>query len=313
MATNIPPHNLGEVIDACQALIENPDLTSEELIEYIPGPDFPTGGIMLGRSGARKAYLEGRGSVIMRAKTRVEEIRKDRFAIVIDEICYQVNKSTMIEKIAELVRDGKIDGVSDIRDESDRKGMSVVIELKRGAIPKVLINNIYKHTQLQTTFGAIMLAIDNGQPRVMNLAELLRCFITHRFEVITRRTKFELNKAEERAHILEGFAIALENLDQVIALIRASADTATARAQLEERFGLSQRQAQAILEMRLRSLTAMERQKVMDELEELRAKIADLKDLHSRCQLGAIRNTGQQSVGRAEGVRCLVLDAVQRR
>ncbi len=221
MATNIPPHNLGEVIDACQALIENPDLTSEELIEYIPGPDFPTGGIMLGRSGARKAYLEGRGSVIMRAKTRVEEIRKDRFAIVIDEICYQVNKSTMIEKIAEQVREKKIDGIAHVQDEFDRNGVRVVIELKRDATAEVVMNQLYRFTPMQTYFGCNMLALNGGRPEQLTLRKFLTSFIDFREDVVARRTAYLLRKARERSHILCGLAVAVTNIDEVVATIRS--------------------------------------------------------------------------------------------
>ncbi len=235
MATNIPPHNLGEVIDACQALIENPDLTSEDLIEYIPGPDFPTGGIMLGRSGARKAYLEGRGSVIMRAKTRVEEIRKDRFAIVIDEIPYQVNKSTMIEKIAEQVREKKIEGIAHVQDESDRNGVRVVIELKRDATAEVVMNQLFRYTPMQTYFGCNMLALNGGRPEQLTLRRFLTSFIDFREDVVARRTAFLLRKARERSHILCGLAVAVTNIDEIVATIRSSADASEAREKLMTR------------------------------------------------------------------------------
>ena len=305
MATNIPPHNLGEVIDACQALIENPDLTSEELIEYIPGPDFPTGGIMLGRSGARKAYLEGRGSVIMRAKTRVEEIRKDRFAIVIDEICYQVNKSTMIEKIAEQVREKKIDGIAHVQDESDRNGVRVVIELKRDATAEVVMNQLYRFTPMQTYFGCNMLALNGGRPEQLTLRKVLTSFIDFREDVVARRTAYLLRKARERSHILCGLAVAVTNIDEVVATIRSSADAAEAREKLMTRrwpaeqilqyialiddpthtanddgtYNLSEAQARAILELRLQRLTQIGVKEVTDELEELAKKIKEYLEI----------------------------------
>ncbi|MEQ3631079.1 MAG: DNA gyrase subunit A, partial [Sulfitobacter sp.] len=235
MATNIPPHNLGEVIDACLALIDDPDLTSEQLIDYVPGPDFPTGGIMLGRSGARKAYLEGRGSVVIRAKTRVEEIRKDRWAIVIDEIPYQVNKATMIEKIAEQVRDKKIDGIAHVQDESDRNGVRVVVELKRDATAEVVMNQLYRFTPMQTYFGCNMLALNGGRPEQLTLRKFLSYFIDFREEVVARRTAYLLRKARERSHILCGLAVAVTNIDEVVATIRASADAAEAREKLMTR------------------------------------------------------------------------------
>ena len=307
MATNIPPHNLGEVIDACQALIENPDLTSEELIEYIPGPDFPTGGIMLGRSGARKAYLEGRGSVIMRAKTRVEEIRKDRFAIVIDEICYQVNKSTMIEKIAEQVREKKIDGIAHVQDESDRNGVRVVIELKRDATAEVVMNQLYRFTPMQTYFGGNMLALNGGVPEQLTLRKFLTSFIDFREDVVARRTAYLLRKARERSHILCGLAVAVTNIDEVVATIRSSADAAEAREKLMTRrwpaeqilqyialiddpthtanddgtYNLSEAQARAILELRLQRLTQIGVKEVTDELEELAKKIKEYLEILS--------------------------------
>ena len=305
MATNIPPHNLGEVIDACQALIENPDLTSEELIEYIPGPDFPTGGIMLGRAGARKAYLEGRGSVIMRAKTRVEEIRKDRFAIVIDEICYQVNKSTMIEKIAEQVREKKIDGIAHVQDESDRNGVRVVIELKRDATAEVVMNQLYRFTPMQTYFGCNMLALNGGRPEQLTLRKFLTSFIDFREDVVARRTAYLLRKARERSHILCGLAVAVTNIDEVVATIRSSADAAEAREKLMTRrwpaeqilqyialiddpthtanddgtYNLSEAQARAILELRLQRLTQIGVKEVTDELEELAKKIKEYLEI----------------------------------
>ena len=312
MATNIPPHNLGEVIKATLALIETPDLTTEELIEYVPGPDFPTGGIMLGRTGARKAYLEGRGSVIVRSKTRVEEIRKDRYAIVIDEIPYQVNKASMIEKIAEQVREGKIEGVAHVQDESDRNGVRVVIELKRDATPEVVLNQCFRFTPMQTYFGCNMLALNGGRPETLTLRRFLTSFIAFREEVVARRTAFELRKARERSHILCGLAVAVTNVDEIVATIRASADPAEARAKLMERrwpagdileyialiddpthranddgtYNLSETQARAILELRLQRLTAMGVKEVTDELQTLAAAIREYLDiLRSRTRI----------------------------
>ena len=278
MATNVPPHNLTELGEALVLEAENPDCTLDDLLEKIPGPDFPTGGLLCGADGVRNYFATGRGHLTLRAKAGFEESKRG-MRIVVTEIPYQVNKSVLLERMADLVRDGRIQGITDLRDESNREGMRIVVELRRDASEDIILNQLYKMTPLQTTFGVNLLALVGGRPQTLSIKQALRHFIEFRKEVVIRRAIYELARAEERAHILEGFAIALDNLDQVIALIRASADTATARSQLEERFGLSQRQAQAILEMRLRSLTAMERQKVMDELEELRAKIADLKDL----------------------------------
>jgi len=315
MATNIPPHNLGEVIDATLALIEEPDLTSEQLIEYIPGPDFPTGGIMLGRSGARKAYLEGRGSVVVRAKTRVEELRKDRWAIIIDEIPYQVNKSTMIEKIAEQVREKKIDGIAHVQDESDRNGVRVVIELKRDATAEVVMNQLYRFTPMQTYFGCNMLALNGGRPETLTLRRFLTSFVDFREEVVARRTAFLLRKARERSHILCGLAVAVTNIDEVVQTIRSSADATEARERLMSRrwpaadilpyialiddpthtanddgtYNLSEAQARAILELRLQRLTQIGVKEVTDELEELAAKIKEyLEILGSRERIMAI-------------------------
>lgn len=305
MATNIPPHNLGEVIDATLALIEAPDLQSHELMEYVPAPDFPTGGIILGRSGARKAYLEGRGSVIMRAKTHVEEIRKDRYAIVVDEVPYQVNKSSMIEKIAELVREKKVEGLHHVQDESDRFGVRVVIELKRDATPEVVLNQLFRFTPLQQHFGCNMLALNNGRPEQLDLRGFLTSFVAFREEVVTRRTAFDLRKARERAHILCGLAVAVSNVDEIVQTIRGSADPAEAREKLMTRrwpaqdiapyiqliddpshtmnedgtYYLSETQARAILELRLQRLTAIGVKEVTDELEELSGKITDYLDI----------------------------------
>ncbi|MEP1612595.1 MAG: DNA gyrase subunit A [Roseobacter sp.] len=305
MATNIPPHNLGEVVNATLALIEEPDLTSEQLIEYVPGPDFPTGGIMLGRSGARKAYLEGRGSVIIRAKTRVEEIRKDRWAIVVDEIPYQVNKATMIEKIAEQVREKKIEGIAHVQDESDRNGVRVVVELKRDATAEVVMNQLYRFTPLQTYFGCNMLALNGGRPEQLTLRKFLTYFIDFREEVVARRTAYLLRKARERSHILCGLAVAVTNIDEIVATIRSSADAAEARAKLMTRrwpaqgilpyialiddpthtanddgtYNLSETQARAILELRLQRLTQIGVKEVTDELEELAGKIKEYLEI----------------------------------
>ena len=318
MATNIPPHNLGEVIDACQALIEDADLTSEQLMDYVQAPDFPTGGIILGRAGARKAYLEGRGSVIIRAKTRIEEIRKDRYAIVLDEIPYQVNKASMIEKIAELVRDKKLEGISHVQDESDRLGVRVVIELKRDATAEVVLNQLFRFTSMQTHFGCNMLALNGGRPEQLTLRGFLTAFLDFREEVVARRTAFELRKARERSHILCGLAVAVSNVDEVVATIRASADAAEARHKLMTRrwpageileyialiddpthtanddgtYNLSEAQARAILELRLQRLTQIGVKEVTDELQDLAAKIRDyLAILGSRDRILSIIST----------------------
>ncbi|WP_259965663.1 DNA gyrase subunit A [Leisingera aquaemixtae] len=307
MATNIPPHNLGEVVDATLALIEDPDLTSEQLIDYIPGPDFPTGALMLGRAGARKAYLEGRGSVIIRAKTRVEEIRKDRYAIVVDEIPYQVNKAAMIEKIAEQVREKKIEGVAHVQDESDRNGVRVVVELKRDATPEVVLNQLYRFTPMQTYFGCNMLALNGGRPEQLTLRRFLTSFIDFREDVVARRTAHLLRKARERSHILCGLAVAVTNIDEIVTTIRQSADAAEAREKLMTRrwpaqpileyialiddpthtanddgtYNLSEAQARAILELRLQRLTQIGVKEVTDELEELAGKIKDYLEILS--------------------------------
>ena len=315
MATRIPPHNLGEVIDGTLALIENPDLSTERLIEIIPAPDFPTGALILGRSGARKAYLEGRGSVIIRSKTHIEEVRKDRFAIIIDEVPYQVNKSRMIEIIAEQVREKKIEGISNVADESDRIGVRVVIELKRDATPDVVLNQLFRFTPMQTSFACNMLALNGGRPETLALRDFLSHFITFREEVVARRTAFELKKARERSHILCGLAVAVSNVDEVVRTIRASADAAEAREKLMTRrwpageiapfirliddpshtmnpdgsYNLSEVQARAILDLRLQRLTALGVKEVTDELEDLALKIKDyLVVLGSRERIMAI-------------------------
>lgn len=276
MATNIPPHNLGEVIDGVQALIKNPELTSLDLMEYIKGPDFPTAGFILGRSGIRQAYQTGRGSVTMRAKANIEE-NNNKARIVVYELPYQVNKARLVEKIAELVREKRIEGITDLRDESDRNGMRIVIELRRDVNPNVVLNNLYKHTAMQSTFGINMLAIVNNEPKVLNLRDVLYHYLQHQIEVIRRRTIFDLKKAEARAHILEGLRIALDHLDEVIALIRASNTTEEAREGLINKFTLSAEQAQAILDMRLQRLTGLERDKIENEYQELLAKITEYK------------------------------------
>jgi len=283
MATNIPPHNLGELVDGLVALIHNPEITEKELMRYIPAPDFPTGGQILGRSGIKDAYTTGRGSITMRGVAQVETIehrgRPDKEAIIVTELPYQTNKAALIEKIAELVNDKRIEGISDIRDESDRRGMRIVIELKRDAYPRVVLNNLYKQTPLQSNFGANMLALVGNEPQLLTIKQFLEVFLEFRIETITRRTQYELRKAEERDHLLQGLLIALENLDAVIAVIRAAADTATAKSQLIEQFGLSEAQADAILQMQLRRLTALEAQKIQAEHEELQVRIADLQDI----------------------------------
>ena len=265
MATNIPPHNLGEVVDGLVMLIDNPDVEVPQLMTAIKGPDFPTGAIILGTEGIKNAYNTGRGIVKIRARAEIEPMQKGKHRIVITEIPYQVNKARLIEGIAQLVKDGVIEGITDLRDESDRRGMGVVIELKSDAVPDVVLNQLYKHTQLQTSFGIIMLALVNGHPRILNLKQILNYYLEHQKDVITRRTRYELGKAKERAHILEGLKIALDHLDEVISTIRSSANADTAKAALMEKFSLSQRQAQAILDMRLQRLTGLERKKIDDE------------------------------------------------
>ena len=311
MATNIPPHNLGEVIDGCLAIIENSDAGIEELMEIIPGPDFPTGGIILGKMGIRDAYMTGRGSIIMRAKAEIQDIRKDRTAIIVSEIPYQVNKSRLLERIGEVVRDKMIDGISDLRDESDRDGVRVVIELKRDAVGEVVLSQLYKHTSMQTSFGVNMLALNRGRPEQLNLKDILAAFIAFREDVITKRTNYLLRKARERAHILAGLLVALNNIEDIIILIRSAADATEARTGLMSRdwlassveefiqiiddpeyvvtdgkYRLSDLQARAILELRLQRLTGMERGKLIEETKELSGKIHEyLEILQSRSRL----------------------------
>lgn len=277
MATNIPPHQLGEVIDALLAISKNPELTVLELMDYIPGPDFPTAGILMGRSGIRRAYETGRGSIILRARTDIEEKANGKETIIVHEIPYQVNKAKLIERIAELVRDKKIDGITDLRDESDREGMRIVMEIRRDANASVVLNNLYKYTAMQTSFGINMLALVDGHPKVLSLKECLTHYLAHQQEIIRRRTQFELNKAEARAHILEGLRIALDHIDRIITLIRGSQTADLARVGLIEQFGLSEKQAQAILDMRLQRLTGLEREKIEEEYQSLMALITELK------------------------------------
>ena len=277
MATNIPPHNLGEAIDATIAVMENPDISLDELLQIMPGPDFPTGATIMGRAGIREAYETGHGSITIRAKAHVEKSTSGRNRIVVTEIPYQVNKAKLIEKIADLVKQKTVTEISGLNDESDRKGMRIVIDLKRGEEPQVVLNKLYKHTQLQTGFGINNLALVNGVPHILSLKDMLYNYIDHQVDVIQRRTRYELRKAEERAHILEGLVIALDNIDEVISIIRSSRDDAEARAKLIERFGLSEVQSNHILEMRLRRLTGLEREKIETELAELREKIAYYK------------------------------------
>ncbi|NVJ93628.1 MAG: DNA topoisomerase 4 subunit A, partial [Methylocystaceae bacterium] len=312
MATNIPPHNLGELIDACCALIDDPTLTIDDLIrDYVFGPDFPTGGIILGQTGLRSAFHTGRGSVVMRGKTEIEEIRKDRMAIIITEIPYQVNKARMIENMAILVRDKKIEGISDLRDESDRQGVRVVVEIKKGHHPEIVLNQLFKFTALQTSFGVNMLALNKGRPELMNLKQVLQAFIEFREEVITRRTIYELGKARDKAHVLAGLAVAVVNIDEVIKLIREAQDPQIARTELMERaweagevvplielldepdrqvvdgkYKLSEIQAKAILDLRLHRLTGLERDKIANDLRELGVEIEEyLSILRSREKL----------------------------
>ncbi|MEO1340011.1 MAG: DNA topoisomerase (ATP-hydrolyzing), partial [Cyanobacteria bacterium J06635_13] len=283
MATNIPPHNLGEVIEGTIALIHNPEISDLDLMQYIKGPDFPTGGQIIGRAGIKEAYTTGRGSITMRGVAEIETIsqagRADKEAIIITQLPYQTNKSSLIEKIADLVNDKRIDGISDIRDESDRTGMRVVIELKRDAYPRVVLNNLYKQTAVQSNFGANMLALVNNDPQLLTIRRFLEVFLSFRVEAITRRTRYQLRKAEERDHLLQGLLIALENIDAIIGLIRGAADTASAKSELVEGFGLSETQSDAILQMQLRRLTALEAEKIQAEHEDLQTQIADLNDI----------------------------------
>lgn len=277
MATNIPPHNITEVISGVLALIDNPEMEGEELLKYIKGPDFPTSGIILGYQGIRDAYLTGRGKVLVRARANIEVTRNDRERIIISEIPYQVNKTNLIEKIVDLVQTKKVEGISDIRDESDRDGLRVVIEIKRDGNALSILNTLYKHSQMQTTFGVIMLALVNGEPKILTLKETLRHFVDHRHEIVVRRTKYELEEAEKRAHILEGLKIAIDNIDEIIALIKKSRDPETAKTNLMSRFKLSEIQSKAILDMRLQRLTGLERKKIEEEYKEILKLIEKLR------------------------------------
>ena len=279
MATNMPPHNLLETAEAIAAYIEDPSISVEGLMRHIPGPDFPTGGLIYGRRGIREAYTTGRGKITVRAKFVLETMRGGREQIVFTEIPYAVNKTTLITRIADLVRDKALEGVSDLRDESDREGLRIVLELRKGAIPKLVLNRLFMHTPLQTTFGVINLALVGGRPKCLSLKELIQYFVEHRVDVVTRRSKYELRKAEERAHILRGLVVALDNIDEVVAIIKASRNVENARARLMERFSLSEAQAQAIVDMRLGRLTALETEKLLAELSEIEARIAYLRDL----------------------------------
>jgi DNA gyrase subunit A len=282
MATNIPPHNLREVIDACTHLIDNPDADVTDLMQHVRGPDFPTGGYICGMNGIHEAYMTGRGRVVMRAKATIEEPDQGKPRIIVTEIPFMVNKSRMIEQIAALVREKKLTEITGLRDESDRDGIRVVIELKRDAIPQIVLNQLYKHTQLQSTFGVIMLALVHGVPKIMDLREMIQHFLDHRHVVVVRRSQYDLDQATAREHILEGLKIAVDNIDEVVELIRSSPDTDTANGRLQERFGLSETQAKAILDMRLGRLTGLEIEKLETELGEVRATIADLRDILAR-------------------------------
>jgi DNA gyrase subunit A len=314
MATNIPPHNLKEIIDATVLLLEKPDASLKEVMKLVPGPDLPTGGYIAGREGIAQAYEKGRGSFIMRAKASIEQVGKERENIVITEIPYQVNKSRLVERIAELVHTKKIEGISDVRDESDREGMRVVVEVKRGEEAQLVLNHLYKLTQMQESFGMILLAITGGQPREMGLLQFLRLFLEHRREVVVRRTRYDLRKAEEREHILLGFAKALEHLDEVIKLIRRSKSPKEAKEGLIERWSFSDRQAQAILDLQLHRLTQMEREKILEELKQIQAKIAELKEiLASEKKLKQVIVSELRDIQKefGDGRRTQIVDAVE--
>jgi DNA gyrase subunit A len=314
MATNIPPHNLREIVEATILLLEKPDTSLREILKLVPGPDFPTGGYIAGRGGIEQAYTKGRGSFIMRAKAAIEQVGKDRENIVITELPYQVNKARLVERIAELVQTKKIEGISDVRDESDREGMRVVVEVKRGEESQLVLNHLYKHTQMQESFGMILLAIAGGQPREMGLVEFLRLFLEHRRDVVLRRTRFDLRKAEEREHILLGYEKALDHLDEIIKLIRRSKSPKEAKEGLMERWEFSDRQAQAILDLQLHRLTQMEREKIAEELKQIQARIAELKEI-----LGSEKRLKQVIVGELREVqkdygddrRTQIVDAVE--
>jgi len=299
MATNIPPHNLGEVVDAMDYLIDNPDASVSELMEYIPGPDFPTGATIMGRSCIRAAYATGRGKIVVRAKAEIVDEKNGRFKIIVTELPYQVNKARLIESIADMVKDKRIEGISNIEDHSDRNGMHIEIDVKRDASPQIVLNQLFSYSQLQVTFGVIMIAIVNGEPKLLTLKDILNHYIDFQVDVVTRRTQFDLNKAKERMHILEGLKIAIDFIDEVIAIIRSSKDQSEAKLRLMERFGLDEIQAQSIVQMRLGQLTGLERQKIEDEIAALHVKIDDYEDIlsnHSRVlqiikeEVNAVRN-----------------------
>ena len=279
MATNIPPHNMAETIDGLVALIDNPDISVDDLMQYIPGPDFPTGGIIQGRQGIAQAYRTGRGRIIVRARTEIEQYAANRSRIIVTEIPYQVNKAVLVQRIADLVHEKRIEGISDLRDETDRSGMRIVIELKKDVNANVVLNLLFKHTQMQDTFGAIMLALVNGEPRILSLKQMLSYYLDHQKDVVSRRTRFDLNKAKERLHILEGLIVAIDNIDEVVSIIRHSANAQEAKNKLTERFGLSEKQTQAILDMRLQRLTGLERDKIVEEIGQLRERIVYLQGL----------------------------------
>lgn len=316
MATNIAPHNLVEACNAVAALIDNPDATSDDLMEHISGPDFPTGGIIFGKRGIRDAYRTGRGKITVRSRINLETTKSGKDVIIVTELPYQVNKANLIIRIADMVRDKKIDGISDLRDESDRNGMRIVIELKRGAIPKVVLNRLFTHTSMQQNFNVNALAIVNGVPKLLTLRDMIWHFVQHRKEVVIRRTQYDLNKAQERAHILEGLKIALDNIDDVIQVIKSSRNVDTARTRLMDKFALSERQAQAILDMRLQKLTSLETQKILDELAEIRALIAYYEDLLSSEEkiLGVVRTETMESAEKFGDKRDteIVLDEIEK-
>ena len=291
MATNVPPHNLKEVVDATCLMIDNPDVTTDELMKVLPGPDFPTGGIIMGSEGIREAYETGRGSITIRSKVHVEQVKNGRQRLVVTEIPYQVNKGLLQEKIAQAVNEKKIEGISDMRDESNRKGMRIVIDLKQGAVPEVVLNNLYKKTQLQSSFGIIDIALVDGVPRTLSLREMLHYYIEHQVQVITRRSEFDLRKAKKELHLLEGLLIAVDNIDEIVHIIRSSYDDAEAKARMNERFGIDDVQGEHILQMRLRRLTGLAREKLVEDIEKLKALIADLEDLlaHEERKLEVIK------------------------
>ena len=313
MATNIPPHNLGEVIDGTVYLIDHPDCSLDDLMQFIKGPDFPTGGVILGRSGIREAYYTGRGRIVLRARSEVETMGNGRDRIIVTEIPYMVNKARLVEKIAELVHEKRLEGISDIRDESDRSGMRIVIELKRDVQAQVVLNYLYKHTQMQDTFGAIMIALVDGQPRLLTLKDMIYYYVQHQKDVVTRRTRYDLDKSLARAHILEGLIKALDHIDEIVHIIKSSKDTPSARQELMDAFGFSDKQAQAILDMRLARLTGLERDKLMDEYQELEKTIAYLESLlaDEKLLMGVIKDELNETKNRFGDPRRTELSAVE--